>query len=195
VASRAQSKAATREALIRAGLELFEEQGVVGPSLDAICERAGRTRGAFYVHFADREDFMVAVMTTILTGYLSAIVQSPDPGGDLRRSIERFSELVLGEETPLAGQHLRLLLEGTRTSAAVREAFGTLVGASTATLVGVIAGAQAHGTMREDLQPEAVADLLVSLVLGVLAMLETGVADLARLESMRRTILDLLGPV
>ncbi len=52
--SRDETKQRTRDALIQAGLELFTEQGLDVPSLDAICDRAGFTRGAFYVHFADR---------------------------------------------------------------------------------------------------------------------------------------------
>src|SRR5262252_1452795 len=50
----------TREALIQAGIELFAEKGLDAPSLDEICDRAGYTRGAFYVHFADRDEFVVA---------------------------------------------------------------------------------------------------------------------------------------
>src|SRR5262245_37416602 len=44
-------KQETREALLRAGMEMFAEQGLDAPSLDALCARAGFTRGAFYVHF------------------------------------------------------------------------------------------------------------------------------------------------
>jgi AcrR family transcriptional regulator len=42
------AKQETREAVIRAGMAAFTEEGVDLPSLDAICARAGFTRGAFY---------------------------------------------------------------------------------------------------------------------------------------------------
>ena len=71
MATRAELKAQTREALILAGITLFQEQGLDAPSLDAICEAAGKTRGAFYVHFEDREAFQVAVMERILHAYLA----------------------------------------------------------------------------------------------------------------------------
>ena len=58
--SRDLAKQETREALIQAGMDAFSEEGVDLPSLDAICARAGFTRGAFYVHFKDREDFFAA---------------------------------------------------------------------------------------------------------------------------------------
>ena len=72
------TKQETREALLRAGMELFAEQGLDVPSLDALCARAGFTRGAFYVHFADREEFIVAVMERIVTQTIpAAVIDNP----------------------------------------------------------------------------------------------------------------------
>lgn len=187
--TRAQAKAATREALIQAGLDLFERHGTEGPSLDAICEHAGRTRGAFYVHFADREAFMVAVMSTILHRYVATIVQSGDPGADLVRTVDTFTEFATQQHRAEPGPQLRLLLEGTRTSEAVREAFVRLIRGSTDTLTAVVSQGQAHGTVRNDLDAGQVAELLVALVLGILAMLETGVADAATVQALRGAIL------
>ena len=61
---RALTKRETRAALLDAGLAEFAAHGLDTPSLDAICARAGFTRGAFYVHFKDREDFVVAIITS-----------------------------------------------------------------------------------------------------------------------------------
>ena len=68
--SRKLAMAETREALIQAGLAEFAERGFDAPSLDKICARAGFTRGAFYVHFENREDFLVAVMESRLGAFL-----------------------------------------------------------------------------------------------------------------------------
>ena len=60
--SREVSKQETRQALLEAGLAEIIEHGWETPSLDAICARAGYTRGAFYVHFQDRDEFETAVL-------------------------------------------------------------------------------------------------------------------------------------
>ena len=70
--SRPVGRRETREALIQAGMAELAGQGLKQPSLDAICARAGFTRGAFYVHFEDREDFIAAVMERVLGGFLDA---------------------------------------------------------------------------------------------------------------------------
>jgi AcrR family transcriptional regulator len=52
---------ATVEDLIRAGRVLFAADGYAGTSLDAVCERAGVTKGALYHHFAGKQQLFSAV--------------------------------------------------------------------------------------------------------------------------------------
>ena len=68
------TKLETREALVSAGLAEFAEHGLDTPSLDAICARAGFTRGAFYVHFRGREDFLDAVMKRVGARVLDSVL-------------------------------------------------------------------------------------------------------------------------
>src|SRR5688572_8533736 len=77
---RRETKQETREALIRAALAAFAEHGFDAPSLDAICARAGYTRGAFYVHFRDRSDLMVAVIEHAMTVFMDTIIATGDTG-------------------------------------------------------------------------------------------------------------------
>src|SRR5215831_13967714 len=102
--SRAESKEATRQALLYAGLIELVEHGLDAPSLDAICARAGYTRGAFYVHFKDREDFFVAVMDWALTGILMAVVGA-NGDTDLRTAVDRFSGYMVHREWPVIGKY------------------------------------------------------------------------------------------
>src|SRR5262249_58194994 len=92
--SRAESKEATKQSLLYAGLIELVEHGLDAPSLDAICARAGYTRGAFYVHFKDREDFFVAVMDWALTGILLGVVGADGAGTDLRSAVGPFSNYL-----------------------------------------------------------------------------------------------------
>lgn len=185
--TRAEAKARTREALLQAGLELFSEAGFDAPSLDAICERAGYTRGAFYVHFADRDAFAAAVIERILVAYLETIVQTADGADDLTLTIERFVDAFLtvreGEGTPylaVGTTHLQLLLEGCRRSDAVRQTFVAVVQGAMTRLAQISEQGQRVGTVRADVDAAAVAPMLVALVLGVLALEQTGVPhDLA----------------
>jgi AcrR family transcriptional regulator len=178
--SREQASQDTREALLRAGLRLFVAQGPDKPSLDAICEAAGFTRGAFYVHFHDRDDFLVAILDRVLADYTALIVESADDGGDWASSIARFvAALGPGGDSPFLTERgqLRLLIEGCERSPEIRARFQAVSTGSTARLARRLEAAQRAGALRADVPPDAVAALLVQLVLGQLVVSQTGLPD------------------
>lgn len=52
----------TRERLLDAAFTVFSRHGVPGASIEAICEAAGFTRGAFYSNFSSKEELYLAVI-------------------------------------------------------------------------------------------------------------------------------------
>lgn len=61
MASRVESAAATRTALIEAATELLDEGGLEAVTLRAVGARAGVSRGAPYGHFPDKDHLLAAV--------------------------------------------------------------------------------------------------------------------------------------
>ena len=181
--SREASKQDTRVALIRAGMDLFGERGLDAPSLDEICERAGYTRGAFYVHFADRDSFLVAVMDRVGVDFLDAVLGSGDGPEDLGVTIERFVTAVAQGDYPLTregGVRPHQLLDACARSPAIRERYRALVTDSLTRLHRAIGGGQRGGTVRADLDADPVAAVLMAAVIGAQTMIDLGVQlDLA----------------
>ncbi len=60
--TRAERGAATRAALLRSASHSICELGMQGASIDLIAERAGYTKGAFYVHFSSKEQLFLTVL-------------------------------------------------------------------------------------------------------------------------------------
>lgn len=173
------AKQGTREALLLAASAEFAEKGLDLPSLDSICARAGFTRGAFYVHFRDREDLVAAVMERVLGVFLDAVIGGEEDG-DLARTITRFSELAVhgiedtgGGETALPGlppgvPFHQILAACQRSEGTRAQLVGTL--AKAAHRLGERAVAdQRAGRLRGDLPPRELAVLLLLLSLGVRA--------------------------
>lgn len=52
--------AVAREKLFDAAFSLFRRQGYAATSVDALCDRAGVTKGAFFHHFPNKDAFAVA---------------------------------------------------------------------------------------------------------------------------------------
>lgn len=59
---RSARREATRQRILDAAREVFAEMGVIGGTVEDICERAGYTRGAFYSNFGDKDDAVDALV-------------------------------------------------------------------------------------------------------------------------------------
>jgi AcrR family transcriptional regulator len=59
---RSARREATRQRVLDAAREVFAERGVIGATVEEICERAGFTRGAFYSNFTDKDDALDALI-------------------------------------------------------------------------------------------------------------------------------------
>ncbi len=196
VETRDDAKQQTRAALVNAALELFAEQGLDVPSLDAICGRAGYTRGAFYVHFKTREDILVAVMDQVGESFLASVFANmPDlsaaGGHRFHHASKRFIDSVAsgsyplmatGGKGPLVRPHQ--LLDACARSPIVRERYRDLVGLSVAAVAGLVKADQDDGTVRSDVEPETVATMALALIIGAQTMNDVGLSlDPARLAN------------
>jgi AcrR family transcriptional regulator len=171
---RQEAKKRTRRALIEAGAALFAEQGLDAPSLDAICERAGFTRGAFYVHFADRDDFLVAVMEHVGGPVLDALFTTDD-GDDLATTAARFLTAFADGSYPLGpagGVRPHQLLQACARSERVRKLYVGLIAEAIQRLGGTIAVSQSKGAVRDDVSAQQLATLLLAAVIGAQTMME-----------------------
>lgn len=174
-ATRRDAKEATRLALVRAAIDLFTLRGFDGPSLDAICARAGYTRGAFYVHFKDRDELIAAAMRHALDHLLDDVIASGDGGDDIERTVMRFVDYALQPQPAtgeLVGPLFHQTLEACRRSEEVRRMF---VGVLTDAIERVASAAdtgQRTARLRADVSPAEIAGLLVILALGARVAME-----------------------
>jgi AcrR family transcriptional regulator len=171
--SRDVAKQETREALIAAGVSAFAEEGLDAPSLDSICARAGFTRGAFYVHFKDRDDFLVAVMEHIFGLFLDAIIATGDAAFDLQRTIEAFALAAESGGFPLRGAvPLHQFLAACARSPDVRDRFVEVLREAVRRVTVATREGQEAGTVRPDVNAEHIATVLTAIALGVQSMIE-----------------------
>ena len=199
--SRDETKKETREALIRAGLAAFQEDGL-DASLDDICDRAGFTRGAFYVHFADREALLVAVMDHVGEAFLASVFAGMG-GGDqtptLRTVAERFVASVKSGTYPLMPPRgkkpmvsMQQLLAACARSKHVRERYKGLVEASVGAVSALAMSDQMTNAMRADIPANEMGQLMLAIIIGAQTMGELGVT--VDPEALTRAMLTMISP-
>ena len=59
-----------------AAVRMFAERGIIGASVEEICEAAGFTRGAFYSNFADKDELVLALLRKTLRTQVAAAEQA-----------------------------------------------------------------------------------------------------------------------
>ncbi|GGM27801.1 MULTISPECIES: TetR/AcrR family transcriptional regulator [Micromonospora] len=143
----------TRKSLIASALELFEQRGFDRTSVQEIADQARLTKGAFYHHFASKDDLLRHIQEEYLQAQLTAIQQieadSDDPKVRVAQLI-RFSLTSVAEyraHVTIFYQERRyltgdLFAEVTRKRGLVESAFA-----------GMIADGVDRGVFRADVDP------------------------------------------
>jgi AcrR family transcriptional regulator len=170
--SRAETKQETRERLVSAAMALFAERGLDAASLDDICDRAGYTRGAFYVHFADRDDLITAVMERVGRTFLDALSGADD---DLVTIAHRFVLFLASGAYPLTrkgGIRPYQLLDACARSPAIRKQYVALVEETIERLARATKQSQKKKAVRSDLSSEGMGLMLVCVVIGVQTLMD-----------------------
>lgn len=128
--TRAESKALTRERIIKQSRRLFAERGYAATSLEQIADAAGVTKGAIYGHFSSKEELMVTAIEadptpdfgTVLAQALAREDLTPDGGvlpvpedgiPPVRERMREFSRVLAADEdladTAALAAHLEFL--------------------------------------------------------------------------------------
>jgi TetR/AcrR family transcriptional repressor of nem operon len=174
--SRDLAKQETRLALIQAGMTAFSEEGVDLPSLDAICARAGFTRGAFYVHFKDREDFFAAVVDQVLQDFVDWVLSAGGQPSGLHEVVDRFIDVVRDNKFPVNDRHrllMQLVARGTKQGDQ-SQPYRALIEEAIVRLADATRQGQADGRLKRDLDPAQLGLMLVAASVGFIAVVEAG---------------------
>ena len=110
--SRAESQARTRQALLDAAREVFVERGLHRASVEAIAERAGFTRGAFYSNFSSKQElFAELLQSTVYRAYREMGERQLEGDGPIPSAGETAETLARIQANPDGRWMFRLWLE------------------------------------------------------------------------------------
>ncbi|MCP5370960.1 MAG: helix-turn-helix transcriptional regulator [Hyphomicrobiales bacterium] len=75
-------------------LAALAEDGPDGLTLEALCDRAGRTRGSFYHHFADHEAFVSALVDRWTADNTERLVAAAEAPADAKAGLDALNDLT-----------------------------------------------------------------------------------------------------
>jgi AcrR family transcriptional regulator len=156
---------ATRRFLVEAAAELFEERGYAGTSISDISTRSGRTSGAIYFHFANKERLALAVVEATLGTWPEMIARvRAAPGAALEKLVAlSFGVARAFRDDVVVRAGSRLWMERKAIDAPVPGPFG----AWTETVADLLREAEAEGELAGGVAPGAAALTVVYAFFGL----------------------------
>jgi AcrR family transcriptional regulator len=175
----------TRRKIITSAVELFNEIGYPATGLGDIIERAEMTKGALYYHFESKESLATAIVeqanSHLVEAFRSITTSSSPALESIIHGVFVVADLMSTDQIARSGMQL-LRAFGEFNDVAART-YGGWVTEMTARTQQAID----EGDLRDDLDPRAVGETIVSSMLGaeLLARAATAGADI--LERIART--------
>lgn len=152
-----------RETLIERSIEIFNERGYHGTSMDALARELGITKSAIYHHVGSKEDLLEQAIAQGLN-QLFAVIDSQDARTDLTAE-QRLHAVVRGSVEVLIDYRdsVSLLLRVRGTSAVERRALEKRREIDQRTRA-LVEAAIAEGSLRDDIDPRLITRLLFGMV-------------------------------
>jgi len=163
------------QVLIDAAMDLFASYGYRGTSLARIARAAGVTKGALYWHFADKEEFFIAVVAKVLSEWELVFEKSAQAANpvEFRAEFGRMFDTMaaLNEKNPWVSRLLLIIaLESHKIGPRVLRSMRKANLHGIASFRGLVARGQRLGVFDAELDPDWAATQIFSSYLG-LAML------------------------
>jgi AcrR family transcriptional regulator len=166
------------EAVLQAAVEVFNERGYDGASMEDLSLRLGIAKSAIYYHVSSKEELLRIALDRALDGWSEAAGRARELDAP---AIERLELLVRGTVAVLKEQlpYVTLLLRVRGNSDVEREAlvrrrsFDQLVAA-------LVEEAQRDGDIRADVDPKVTARLLFGMINSIVEWYRPGSGASAR---------------
>jgi TetR/AcrR family transcriptional repressor of nem operon len=116
-------KQATRQRILEAAGRRFKHDGIDGAGVAAVMSDAGLTNGAFYAHFASKEDLVANVLADQLRAQRQSLASQPSDRAGLETFIRSYLSPEHRDQSGDGCPSAALLDEIARRPAATRQVF------------------------------------------------------------------------
>jgi AcrR family transcriptional regulator len=179
--SRAQAAEQTRSRLVDAAIARFAREGM-GARFDAIASDAGMTKGALYHHFGSKDGLVEEVYKEAIRRHADRVVAASSAGTGRERLLALIDESarLYGSGTPFYRLLVRLHVEASGTRPHLAPITRRVVRAQRDYMVGLAREGRADGSIRAELDPVAVGQMVDAALAGLLLHQIDPVAEVRR---------------
>jgi len=156
---------------LEVGLTLLAKEGEQGLTIEALCQAAGRTRGSFYHHFEDQEQFVDALLIHWKQTQVDTLVASNGALDDLDAMREGLARMATCLDNPIEAAFRRW----SASNASVRR----MIEAVDAERIFMLADIMAATAARDETESQELALVEYSALIGFHQLFPDATAEMA----------------
>jgi TetR/AcrR family transcriptional regulator, transcriptional repressor for nem operon len=164
----------TREKILREAAALFNQYGYSGSSMSDIMRVTGLQKGGIYNHFKSKDELALQAFDFAVEGmrkqYLTVLKGKHSAVDRLKAIISIFSNLAENPPIPGGCPLLNTAVESDDTHPALRERVQIAMDGWRALICKIINKGIAKGEVRENVEADAVATIVISTLEGAVMM-------------------------
>jgi AcrR family transcriptional regulator len=179
-----------RDQILRAALTCFARQGYHATSMDDLVRESGLSVGAIYSYFPSKEDLFLALSDERANHTLAALDDLQHRPDTARETVDAFFQWLADELLTLARVNVEFMTVAT-TSERLRDIQERRCQIVRQFLAALLSEARLRGTVRDDIDVHATAELLLALNEGIVLLSVAGLRQVS-LDSLKAAYVSLL---
>jgi TetR/AcrR family transcriptional repressor of nem operon len=160
----------TRQHIIQQAATLFNQRGFIGSSISDVMQCTGLQKGGIYRHFESKEQLALAAFDYAqqqsTNRLVEAVAAETSAVQKLLAFIGAFHALTLHPPVPGGCPILNTIVDSDDGDPALRERVVSVVRGWEQLIERIVADGVAQGSVRRDIDPQAVATLLIATLEG-----------------------------
>ena len=160
----------TRQHIIQEAATLFNQHGYIGSSISDLMQCTGLQKGGIYRHFQSKEQLALAAFDYAqqqsTSRLVAAVAAETDAVQKLLAFIHAFHTFTLHPPVPGGCPILNTIVDSDDGDPALRERVVAVVSGWQQLIEHIVADGVARGSVRSDIDPQAVATLIIATLEG-----------------------------
>lgn len=181
-------KPGTRQRLMDAARVEFGDRGIEAATTRGIAERAGCNEVTLFRHFESKQKLLAAVVRETSREFRALCECREDFSGNPGEDLGRFARVYNESLERCEGMARALIGVSQRRPTLTRELIGDVIDSFHQSIACYLEQCKTAGTVREDLETMAFAEVFTSALMGGLLRRTSGLSELDRESWLRETV-------
>lgn len=178
----------TRQRLMEAARAVFGEKGIEAATTRGIAKRAGCNEVTLFRHFESKMKLLAAAVQETSADFIAVCERMDDFSGNLREDLGHYARVYNEALERCEGMARAMIGESRRRPTLAKELIGDVLDPFHRSIANYLKQRQHAGVVREDVDPQAFAEIFTSALMGGWLRRTSGLSALDRNAWLHKSV-------